>query len=94
MILSFRNQAAADLHEGVLPRYLPAPLARSAMRKLWMLDAATRLEDIGTIPGNRLKVLRGNRAGQYSIRINKQWRICFRWHEGNAYDVEVTDYHR
>ena len=64
------------------------------MRKLWMLDAATRLEDIGTIPGNRLKVLRGNRAGQYSIRINKQWRICFRWHEGNAYDVEVTDYHR
>lgn len=59
-----------------------------------MLDAANGLEDLRAIPGNRLEVLRGDRIGQYSIRINRKWRICFRWHEGNAYDVEITDYHR
>ncbi len=58
-----------------------------------MLDAALRLEDLRTPPANRLEKLRGRRAGQYSIRINDQWRICFRWSEGDAYDVEIVDYH-
>lgn len=57
------------------------------------MDAAEQLDDLRVPPGNRLEKLSGNREGQYSIRINDQWRICFRWSEGNAYDVEVTDYH-
>ena len=64
-----------------------------ALRKLRMLDAAMRLSDLRIPPGNRLERLRGNRAGQHSIRINDQWRICFRWREGDAYDVEIVDYH-
>jgi proteic killer suppression protein len=58
-----------------------------------MLDAATRLDDLRVPPGNRLERLRGDRSGQHSIRINDQWRICFRWHGGDAYDVEIADYH-
>jgi proteic killer suppression protein len=64
-----------------------------ALRKLRMLDAAMRLSDLRVPPGNRLERLRGKRAGQHSIRINDQWRVCFRWHEGDAYDVEIVDYH-
>jgi proteic killer suppression protein len=64
-----------------------------AWRKLAMLDAAEKLEDLTVPPGNRLQKLSGDREGQYSIRINNQWRICFRWDQGNSYDVEVTDYH-
>jgi proteic killer suppression protein len=58
-----------------------------------MLDAAQALQDLSVPPGNRLEKLSGDRAGQYSIRINDQWRVCFRWEEGNAYDVEIADYH-
>lgn len=58
-----------------------------------MLDAAETLTDLRVPPGNRLKKLKGDRQGQYSIRINNQWRICFSWHDGHAYDVEITDYH-
>lgn len=64
-----------------------------ALRKLRMLDASARLEDLRAPPGNRLERLRGDRAGQFSIRINDQWRICFHWLEGDAYDVEIVDYH-
>jgi proteic killer suppression protein len=64
-----------------------------ALRKLRMLDAAARLDDLRVPPGNRLERLRGDRAGQYSIRINDQWRICFRWHGGDVYEVEIVDYH-
>jgi len=64
-----------------------------ALRKLRMLDAAARLDDLRVPPGNRLERLRGDRAGQHSIRVNDQWRICFRWHGGDAYDVEILDYH-
>lgn len=64
-----------------------------ALRKLRILDAAMRLSDLRVPPGNRLERLRGDRAGQHSIRINDQWRICFRWEEGDAYDVEIVDYH-
>ncbi len=64
-----------------------------AMRKLWMLDAATDLNALRVPPANRLEVLHGNRRGQHSIRINQQWRVCFRWQNGDAYDVEIVDYH-
>ena len=63
------------------------------MRKLLILDAAEELADLRIPPGNRLQKLAGDRAGQFSIRINRQWRICFRWQNGNAYDVEIADYH-
>lgn len=64
-----------------------------ALRKLLILEVAGRVEDLRVPPGNRLEKLHGNRDGQYSIRINDQWRICFRWVEGNAFDVEIVDYH-
>ncbi len=68
-------------------------MARSALRKLLILDGAERMEDLRVPPGNHLERLTGNRHGQHSIRINNQWRICFRWHQGDACDVEITDYH-
>ena len=68
-------------------------IERAALRKLAMLDSATELRDLAAPPGNRLESLRGDRKGEYSIRINDQWRICFLWREGNAYSVEITDYH-
>ncbi len=72
---------------------LPSDIQRVALRKLWMLDAATKIEDLAVPPGNRLEKLHGDREGQWSIRINDQWRVCFAWREGDAYDVEIVDYH-
>lgn len=69
------------------------PPASVTKRKLWMLDAAVRLEDLRVPPGNRLEKLVGDRAGQYGVRINDQYRICFIWRDGNVHDVEITDYH-
>jgi proteic killer suppression protein len=66
---------------------------RQALRKLDMLDAAPDIRTLGTLPGNRLEALKGDRKGQYSIRINDQWRICFVWLQGHAYEVEIVDYH-
>jgi proteic killer suppression protein len=63
------------------------------LRKLLVVDAAEQVQDLRAPPGNRLEKLSGHRAGQHSIRVNDQWRICFRWHDGNAYDVELVDYH-
>jgi toxin HigB-1 len=68
-------------------------IERSALRRLDMLDAAPDLRTLSTLPGNRLERLKGNREGQYSIRINDQWRICFVWRDGHAYEVEIVDYH-
>lgn len=68
-------------------------MERVARRKLLLLDAAVRLEDLRAPPGNRLEALQGKRAGQYSIRINRQWRICFEWRDGHAWQVEIVDYH-
>jgi proteic killer suppression protein len=68
-------------------------LQRAALRKLLLLDAAESLDDLRVPPGNRLEKLAGDREGQYGIRINDQWRLCFRWEEGNALDVEIVDYH-
>jgi len=74
-------------------RRLPAGIHPVAWRKLAQLHAATRLDTLRVPPGNRLEALKGDRAGQYSIRINDQWRICFRWEGGDAYEVEIVDYH-
>jgi proteic killer suppression protein len=68
-------------------------IERQALRKLDLLDAAPDLRTLSTLPGNRLEALKGDRKGQYSIRINDQWRICFEWREGHAYEVEIVDYH-
>ncbi len=93
MIKSFRDKSSEALYRGdTVKRF--ASIARVALRKLDMIDAATVLDDLRSPPGNRLEALKGDRVGQYSIRINDQWRICFRWEEGAAVDVEIVDYHR
>ena len=92
MIRSFRDKLAARLFsDQPVPRY--AALQRIARRKLELIEAAEVLGDLRTPPGNRLEALRGTRKGQHSIRINDQWRICFRWRADGAHDVEITDYH-
>ena len=93
MIKSFRDRDTERLFEREPVRKVARNLQRVALRKLIMLDAATVLADLRVPPGNRLEKLGGERGGQYSIRINRQWRICFRWRSGDAYDVEIVDYH-
>ena len=93
MIKSFRDKETEKLFSRQFSRRLPPNLHRIAWRKLVILDAAERLNDLRVPPGNRLEKLTGKREGQYSIRINDRWRICFRWSEGDAYDVEIVDYH-
>jgi proteic killer suppression protein len=92
MIRSFRDRDTELLFNDGSPRRFRA-IERVARRKLLYLDGAVRLEVLKSPPGNRLEALAGNRAGQHSIRINDQWRICFRWKDGNAYEVEIVDYH-
>ena len=93
MIKSFRDRDTERLFQRNPVRKSGTDVQRSALRKLRMLDAATVLEDLRVPPGNRLERLKGDREGQHSIRINRQWRICFRWRSGDAYDVEIVDYH-
>lgn len=93
MIKSFRDKETERLFSRQFLRGFPPELHRMAWQKLAILDAAERLDDLRVPPGNRLEKLSGIRKGEYSIRINDQWRVCFRWREGNAYDVEITDYH-
>ena len=93
MIKSFRSPEAEKIFRREVVRKLPHDIQRTALRKLWMIDAAPDLVSLRVPPGNRLEALAGKRAGQHSIRINDQWRICFRWREGNAHDVEIVDYH-
>ncbi len=93
MIRSFRDKRTAALFRGELPKDFPAEIAKAARRKLAMVDAAVRLGNLRSPPGNRLEALAGNRGGQHSIRINDQWRVCFVWREGGVYDVEIVDYH-
>jgi proteic killer suppression protein len=93
MIKSFRCKDTQNLFEGRTPRRFRG-IERSATRKLQMLDDATGLlNDLGGISGNRLEKMSGNRKGQWSIRINEQWRICFQWKDGGASNVEIVDYH-
>lgn len=92
MIKSFRTADTEALFNGKRIRRW-TNIETVAMRKLAMLNRAGRLEDLRVPPGNRLESLKGDRAGQHSIRINDQFRVCFHWHEGDAYDVEIVDYH-
>ena len=93
MIYSFADRDTERLFARESVRRYPADLQRKMLRKLVAVDAAEELGDLGLPPGNRLERLRGDRAGQYSIRVNDQWRICFRWKDGNAYQVQIVDYH-
>jgi len=93
MIKSFKCRDTERLFNFELVHRWDAGTRKAALRKLKWLDAATTLNDLRIPPGNRLEKLKGNRAGQYSIRVNDQWRICFAWHEGHALNVEIVDYH-
>lgn len=93
MIQSFATTETEKLFQRQHVPKFPSDLRRVAQRKLLLIDAAEQLEDLRVPPGNRLEKLTGDRKGQHSIRINDQWRICFRWHEADAYEVEVVDYH-
>lgn len=93
MIRSFRCHETEKVYRRALSRRLPQDVQRAAMRKLWILDAATDLNELRVPPANRLEALHGDRSGQHSIRVNQQWRVCFRWQNGDAHDVEIVDYH-
>ena len=93
MIQSFKSKETEKIFNGRFSAKLPQSMQRLAARKLIMLDAAGELKELRVPPGNRLEALSGDRAGQHSIRINDQWRICFVWREGNAHEVEIVDYH-
>ena len=91
MIRSFKCKETERIWQGQSSRKLPSDIQDRALRKLRQLDAAASVEDLRNPPGNRLEALKGDRAGQMSIRINDQWRICFRWSKGDADDVEIVD---
>lgn len=93
MIRSFRCKETAGIFNRALSKKLPQDIQRAAFRKLRMLNRAVSLHDLRIPPANRLEPLHGNREGQYSIRINDQWRICFDWLQGDAHNVEIVDYH-
>ncbi len=93
MIKSFADKATAAVYSGQEVRRLAKPLQRAARRKLAMIDAAASLDALRVPPANRLEAMKGDRKGQHSIRINSQWRVCFRWEYGHAWNVEIVDYH-
>lgn len=93
MIRSFADSDTERIFRGFRPRKIPIQIRERGSRKLILLNAVEDLRELRTPPGNQLEKLKGDRAGQHSIRINDQWRICFIWREGNAYEVEITDYH-
>ena len=93
MIKSFADKRTAAVFAGVAVRGLPHQIQGRARMKLLTIDAAAQLDDLAGQPGNRLEALRGDRRGQHSIPINEQWRVCFRWRDGQAWDVEIVDYH-
>jgi len=93
MIKSFKTNETEKIYSREGSSKFPRDIQQVALRKLRMINNAKNLIDLRIPPANRLEKLRGDRAGQHSIRINDQWRICFRWQEGDAYDVEITDYH-
>ena len=93
MIRAFRDKATAALFMGRPVKRPPPEIRKRAREKLDMIHNAHPLEDLRVPPANRLEALSGDRAGQHSIRINQQWRVCFRWENGEAYEVEITDYH-
>jgi proteic killer suppression protein len=93
MIVSFRDKETERLWQLGRSRRLPADLQLRAFKKLAILNAAVTLDNLKVPPGNQLEALRGNRVGQYSIRVNDQYRVCFVWRDGNAFEVEIVDYH-
>ena len=93
LIVTFACKETERIWNRQPSRAFPPEIQRTALRKLLMIDAAVDITDLRVPPGNRLEMLKGGRAGQYSIRINNQWRICFEWRDGRAFDVEVLDYH-
>ena len=93
MIKSFASKVTAAIFAGHAVRGLPEQIQPRARAKLVAIDAAGRFEDLRVPPGNRLEALRGDRIGQHSVRVNDQWRICFVWRDGDAWDAEIVDYH-
>ena len=93
MIISFKCGETENLFQGRFSKKLPQEIQRLAARKLTMLHYAKSLKDLRIPPANRLEALSGDRAGQHAIRINRQWRICFEWHDDGACHVEIVDYH-
>jgi proteic killer suppression protein len=93
MIKNFTDKRTAALFLGLMPKGVGPDIVRRAKAKLDLIDAAASLEFLRSPPGNQLEALKRDRTGQHSIRVNDQWRICFRWRDGNAHDVEFCDYH-
>lgn len=93
MIKSFKDREAERIYTRLFSRKLPHDIQEIALRKIKMINNAVSINDLRIPPANRLEKLERDRAGQYSVRINDQWRICFKWKDGDAYDVEITDYH-
>jgi toxin HigB-1 len=93
VIASFGDRETEKIWNGEFSRKLPTGIQESALTKLRILNASVRLENLRVPPGNRLEALRGDRKGQHTIRINRQWRICFIWRGGHAHQVEIVDYH-
>lgn len=91
--MSVKDKRIAEIMSGRVPQRFPPDLLRPAQKAVRALEAAERIEDLRLPPSNRLEALRGDRVGQWSIRINLQWRLCFRWGEGGAEEVEIVDYH-
>lgn len=93
VIRTFADKEAEKIWKGTASRRLPGEIQAVARRKLRMLNNAASLDDLRVPPANRLEALKGDRKGQHSVRINDQWRLCFRWKDGDAHDVEIVDYH-
>lgn len=93
MIQTFKCKETEKIFRREVSLKLPSSIQKTALRKLTYLDSAQELRDLQVPPGNRLEALKGDRQGEYSIRINDQWRICFQWQDGNALSVEIVDYH-
>ena len=93
MLKSFASKETERVWHGIRSRSLPDDVQRIARRKLRMINNAQDISDLRVPPENRLEALKGNRIGQHSARINQQWRICFKWHDGDAYNIEIVDYH-
>jgi proteic killer suppression protein len=93
VIKSFASRETENLFRGFSSRRIPGDLQRRALQKLLAIHAAGNLDELRRVPGNRLEKLKGDRSNQHSIRINDQWRVCFVWRDGHAYEVEIVDYH-
>jgi toxin HigB-1 len=93
MIKSFKNKETEKIWKQETIKKLPLEIQKVGLRKLVMINASIDLNDLKIPPSNHLEKLKGNREGQYSIRINDQWRICFKWKDGNSFEVEIVDYH-